>query len=477
MLLHAKLENKMRGFAILTAAYLFNRSPTTTVETTPAEKWYGKKPNLSNLREFGQVVYTKKLGYLKKLQDRSDKGIFVGYAPNGYRVWNPVTRKIYVSRDIKFTNQFEENEKYQGVSIEIESLQKFEEEYQDDENRDNHEHEIPRNIEENYEEERNVQRNEEIQRNDEERRPRRERRQPTKYQDYKMDFQSEEEDEVHITILPGENEALMTYEEAIKSPEKHAWQKAIQEEKDSLMKNKTWTYVDADQVKGKEILTSRWIFKVKDNGIHKARLVVRGCSQNKIDMDYENIFSPVVNTTTLRLLFAIAARRNWNIQTLDIKTAFLYAELDEPIYMKIPDGYNQPGKVCVLQKSLYGLRQAPCQWNKRFTNSLKQLGMTQLKSDPCLFKSEDGKIYLAIHVDDGIIIGEDKGKIKQLQEKLKYEFQMIVNEEPKSYLGIDIERTEGGIIISQEKYAKKVLNKFKMNEAKHNSNYPRYFQE
>lgn len=69
MLFQSKMDNKMWGFAVLTAAYLFNRSPTTTVETTPAEKWFGKKPNLSNLREFGQTVYTKNLRYLKKLDD------------------------------------------------------------------------------------------------------------------------------------------------------------------------------------------------------------------------------------------------------------------------------------------------------------------------------------------------------------------------------------------------------------------------
>lgn len=67
---------------------------------------------LSNLREFGQIVYTKNLGYLRKLDDRSRKGIFVGYAPNGYRVFNPNTGKVYASRDIKFSEKFEERKDF-----------------------------------------------------------------------------------------------------------------------------------------------------------------------------------------------------------------------------------------------------------------------------------------------------------------------------------------------------------------------------
>lgn len=85
MLLKSNKNKKMWGFAVLTAAYLLNRSASSAMETTPAEKWYGRKPNISNIREFGQIIYTKNLGYLRKLDDRSQKEILVSYAPNGYR--------------------------------------------------------------------------------------------------------------------------------------------------------------------------------------------------------------------------------------------------------------------------------------------------------------------------------------------------------------------------------------------------------
>jgi hypothetical protein len=71
---------------VLTSTYLLNRSPTTAVNGTPAEKWCSKRPDLAGLKIFGSEVYTKILGPLKKLDSRSKKGIFVGYNTNGYRI-------------------------------------------------------------------------------------------------------------------------------------------------------------------------------------------------------------------------------------------------------------------------------------------------------------------------------------------------------------------------------------------------------
>ncbi|XP_046389411.1 uncharacterized protein LOC124158260 [Ischnura elegans] len=286
------------------------------------------------------------------------------------------------------------------------------------------------------------------------RRPIREKRLPAKYEDFILDFDT------------SEDEALLTYNEAVSCEDKQEWMKAIKDEVDSLMNNKTWTYVDENEARGKEILTSRWVFKVKDNGKFKARVVARGCSQDKKNIDYKHIFSPVVDTTSLRLLFAIAAKRNWEIQTLDVKTAFLNGELEEPIYMRVPEGFDQPGKICLLHKSLYGLRQAPCQWNKKFTTTLKELNMIQLKTDPCIFKSQAGDMFLAIHVDDGIIIGKEKEKIKKLLDKLRKFFEVTIDSEPKSYIGINIRKTAEGIMISQKNYAQLVLKRYGMENSK-----------
>jgi hypothetical protein len=97
-----------------------------------------------------------------------------------------------------------------------------------------------------------------------------------------------------------------------------------------------------------------------------------------------------------------------NMQTFYVKTAFLYGDLEEEIYMEIPEGYKNKGKICLLKKALYGLRKAPSRWNKKFTNFLKEEGLNQLKSNQCIFKNDTINVYLAIHVYDGIIIGENE---------------------------------------------------------------------
>lgn len=123
-------------------------------------------------------------------------------------------------------------------------------------------------------------------------RPRRQRKLPQRLQD---------------CVIYDNCEAFMTYTECMKSPEKQEWQKAIEEEKQSLKKNNTWELVDEISAKGKEIVTGKWIFKLKDDGKYKARLVARGCQQNSENLNFKDIFSSVVQTGNLRLLLALAA--------------------------------------------------------------------------------------------------------------------------------------------------------------------------
>ena len=172
--------------------------------------------------------------------------------------------------------------------------------------------------------------------------------------------------------------AMLTYTEAITGPDKTKWQIAIQEEKESLNKNEAWEILDdgEQETKGKKILSSKWIFKVKDDGRYKARLVVRGFEQEE-GIDFEETFSPVVSTISLRICFALIAMKDLKFKIFDIKTAFLYGSLDEEIFMCLPEGFKD--KVCKLKKALYGLKQAPLKWNQRFEGFLKTKGLVQLK--------------------------------------------------------------------------------------------------
>ena len=225
-------------------------------------------------------------------------------------------------------------------------------------------------------------------------------------------------------------EEIPTYEKCHSDP---LWKTAIEEEKRALMKNNVWELTDYETAKGKEILSSRWILKIKEDGRYKARLVVRGCQQRG-EIDYQERYSPVVDTTNLRMMFAIAANNKMHIKTFDVKTAFLNGTLEQDIYMKVPEGFEGKNKVCRLKKALYGLKQAPLRWFKRLTTFLKQENIIQLKSDRCIFKTEDNSIVMAIHVDDGIIMGKDLEQISLLITKLKETFEVIVNDNPKTYI-------------------------------------------
>ena len=106
LIFDSDLKSDMWGEATLTAAYLSNRSPSTTVNRLPAEIWTNKRQDLSNIQIFGTIVYARITTYLKKLEVRSNvNAVFVGYAPHGYRLWDPKTKKIFLSRDVIFTNQ------------------------------------------------------------------------------------------------------------------------------------------------------------------------------------------------------------------------------------------------------------------------------------------------------------------------------------------------------------------------------------
>ncbi len=116
----------------------------------------------------------------------------------------------------------------------------------------------------------------------------------------------------------------------------------------------------------------KWGFKRKlhaDGTLarYKARLCAKGFTQQH-GIDYNATFSPTVSFTTIRTLFCLAAHYDLDIQQADVEGAFLYADLQEEIYMTQPEGFNQPASdgtrmVCLLKKAIYGLKQAPFEWN------------------------------------------------------------------------------------------------------------------
>ena len=143
----------------------------------------------------------------------------------------------------------------------------------------------------------------------------------------------------------------------------------MKEEHNSLLLNDTWSYVKRANVPDKNIISCKWVYRIKENNDNdslyfKARLVIRGFEQTQCGETY----TPVPKLPTIRMLFAFAAVHNWDIWQMDIVTAFLHPKLDEDVYMELPEGYGlnnlSPGEcrrtyVCKLTKALYGLKQPP----------------------------------------------------------------------------------------------------------------------
>jgi histone deacetylase 1/2 len=135
----------------------------------------------------------------------------------------------------------------------------------------------------------------------------------------------------------------------------------------ALMKNNTWHLVPSQ--KGRNIIDCKWVYKIKRKldgslDMYKARLVAKGFKQ-RYGIDYEDTFSLVIKSTTIRVILSIAISRGWSLCQLDVQNAFLHGVLEEEVYMRQPPGYEDPSipnYLCKLDKTLYGLKQAPRAW-------------------------------------------------------------------------------------------------------------------
>jgi histone deacetylase 1/2 len=265
----------------------------------------------------------------------------------------------------------------------------------------------------------------------------------------------------------GEPENL---QEALDDPR---WKAAMDEEFSALSRNNTWHLVPAEH--GRNIIDCKWVYKVKrkaDGSIdrYKARLVAKGFKQ-KYGVDYEDTFSPVVKSATIRLVLSLAVSRNWKLRQLDVKNAFLHGVLEEEVYMRQPPGYFDPsrrGYICRLDKALYGLKQAPRAWYARLSSKLQDLGFSASKADTSLFFYNKGgvTIYMLVYVDDIVVVSSSDSAVDALLHDLGMAFALKDLGELHFFLGIEVKKVSDGIILSQEKYAKELIARVNMTGCK-----------
>jgi hypothetical protein len=259
-------------------------------------------------------------------------------------------------------------------------------------------------------------------------------------------------------------------QEALSTPH---WKAAMDAEYGALMRNKTWTLVPPQP--GRNVIDCKWVYKIKhkaDGSVdrHKARLVAKGFKQ-RLGIDYDDTFSPVVKPATIRLILSLAVSHGWVLRQLDVQNAFLHGILEEDVYMKQPPGFvspDFPSYHCKLDKALYGLKQAPRAWYSRLSDKLQSLGFAPSKADISLFHYSNGSlhIFLLVYVDDIIIASSSAPAAAALLNALKDDFTLKDLGPLHFFLGIEVTRTAAGLYLSQKQYTADLIQRAGMQSCK-----------
>ena len=336
----------------------------------------------------------------RKLDDRAEQGIFVGYDTRSpsYLVYFKGTGAVKKVRCVEFptiSNEDDDdcvppliyngNEKEEISPISTKNVEPDPTKMSEN---------LPLNVTKRY--------------------PERIRKKPDYLSDYITTYLSQNNEpnfsDVTVDYLCKVNNLPTSYEEALKSPFKNNWMGAMKEEMKSFEENETFTLVPkSDQ----SVISGRWVFtnKIDQNSVtkFKARFVAKGFQQSK-GVDYEETFSPTAKMTSVRMLMAIASSFGMKIHQMDVKGAYLNAKIDKDLYIQQPPGFvkideNGNEFVLKLNKSIYGLKQSGRNWFQTLQNFLLSLNFVQSASDNCIFiKSESGtRTLILIWVDDILI--------------------------------------------------------------------------
>lgn len=252
------------------------------------------------------------------------------------------------------------------------------------------------------------------------------------------------------------------YHQAVKGPESAGWVAAIDKELSAMRTLKVWDAVDL--LPTMKTVGTTWVFRKKKDGssvVFKARLCAQGFSQ-VYGIDFSKTFAPTGRLNSLRALISYAASNNLEFHQLDVKTAFLNADLDEEVFLSIPQGVNLDKKKCCLKlnKAIYGLKQAPLAWYNRLSQWLVSVGFKIAVSDPCVFyRLGDTPVWVFVHVDDLAVFSKN---VQPFKDQINAEFDMKDMGRADLMLGIKILHEDGAIFLSQLHYVNSVLDLYGM---------------
>lgn len=465
LLKQMKLPLMLWGEAGRHSVYLLNRLPTRSLTgKTPYEAWKGEKPNIGHIRIFGCLAHMKVPGlHTKKLDDRSKIVVHLGREPGtkGYRLYDPESNKIYVSRDVVFEeektwpwNQKEKANLDQQTTFTIVSTHAQSEENELSSHRagadsDNEQQTVTPQTQkdtQNSEAEDSSGSSE-----------------PKKFRSISDIYNETEEIELDDELLLMGIDEPRNYSEAAKD---RNWRQAIMREMESVEQNNTWKLTDLPT--GHKMIGLKWIFKLKRdaNGKivkYKARIVAKGYVQEH-GVDFDEIFALVTRIETVRLLLALAAKNDWEVHHLDVKTTFLNGDIQEEVYVAQPEGFVKKGQehlVYRLIKAFCGLHQAPRAWYAKLNKSLEDLGFTRCPHEHAVYVKREGgeTLIIGVYVDDLLIMGTSTAIINKFKQQMSDQFEMNDLGKLSYYLGMEVHQRRGYIELKQAGYAKRILEK------------------
>ncbi|GBN28831.1 Retrovirus-related Pol polyprotein from transposon TNT 1-94 [Araneus ventricosus] len=429
LLYESELPLKFWAEAINFSTQVSNVTPRKGKEKIPLETWIGKKPKLNYLKKFGCVAYFHVPKVMRNKYDvPGRRGIMLGYARDrkDYRIYDIKNRKIIEERSIKF-NQSLKGSTYLGkTKVETWNIDSLFESTQDI-NEFDHKTKV-NHLEISAKPAANEN-------------------------NYSIPFETPDdatntvggEIETPVDQIPVRRSERLkakqmstnlacnvpnSYLEAKNSADWQNWEFAMKNELDSLNKHKVWEIVDRPAKT--KLVKSKWVYSLKqsDNGEtkYKARLVAAGSNQIK-NKDYLESYSPVVNIESFRLLITLASKLNLMVRFFDVKTAYLYSDIEETVYMLPPPGFERlvgDEKVCKLKRSIYGLPQSGKNWYMKIKSELEKFGLTQLASDNCVFIKSDGQnmLLLCMHVDDLAIFCNNDEMYQDIVNSIKSVFEV-----------------------------------------------------
>ena len=248
-------------------------------------------------------------------------------------------------------------------------------------------------------------------------------------------------EEIHMVMVPKQD---------------HGSEECKKAKEAELQKLKDFDTYKVVEDSGQERISCTWVLCRKGQEV-RARLVARGYEEEE-DIQSD---SPTLSKAGLRMITAVAASKQWTIQTTDIKSAFLQgSKLTRKVFIKPPKEANVTNQLWELMKALYGLKDASRQWYFRVREKLMKLGCKQSNLDPGMFYKygKNGKIcgMIGLHVDDFLHAGDQNFDVTVIHE-VNNEFKVGKNEKQNFiYTGFVFSQDTHGITVNQNSYVENV---------------------